>query len=615
VEIIGKINKENFIDIKMADYHISDIYQGGYSSLDSGYGPVFTGYRTSVSKLGLSTDPRTANILKEVSEKIAPGEKVVELSLIQPETFEAIPKQHLKEIQRLSKLTGVEITVHGPLIDASGVSQQGFSEHQREIAERKILQAIERSHEINPHGNIPVTFHTANQLPGARYSKDKEGKEFKEFMPVVNQITGEITGAKTQEGYFPGSEEGKWIEKKQYSVEKQLDIMNRSEWENSLQQLITPKEHADRILRETYPLVMDIHSKIKSGEVKTEDLTFPQQQVFSRFENAQEQLKDINEHLNSLFSKAYKAYDAKKDERGINYLKEVAQNFHETAGEEKDIMGFSTALNGFMKNLRVLSEPRFPIGAPQVYVPAEEYATEKSIETFGNAAWSSYKKFGEKSPIINIENPPAGFGLSRAEDLKKLVEGSRNKFVENAVKNGMAEDKAKLEAEKLIGVTWDVGHINQLRQFGFSGKDIIKEAEKIAPLVKHVHLSDNFGYENVELPMGMGNVDLKEVMEKLGKKGEEARKIVEAAHWWQFQQTNPIGVSMEALGSPIYSMNMAPYWNQAAGVSPGYFGGYGTFLPQINYESFGGGFTQLPTELGGQRQGAGRSRMGGTPME
>ncbi len=599
----------------MADYHISDIYQGGYSSLDSGYGPVFTGYRTSVSKLGLSTDPRTANILKEVSEKIAPGEKVVELSLIQPETFEAIPKQHLKEIQRLSKLTGVEITVHGPLIDASGVSQQGFSEHQREIAERKILQAIERSHEINPHGNIPVTFHTANQLPGARYSKDKEGKEFKEFMPVVNQITGEITGAKTQEGYFPGSEEGKWIEKKQYSVEKQLDIMNRSEWENSLQQLITPKEHADRILRETYPLVMDIHSKIKSGEVKTEDLTFPQQQVFSRFENAQEQLKDINEHLNSLFSKAYKAYDAKKDERGINYLKEVAQNFHETAGEEKDIMGFSTALNGFMKNLRVLSEPRFPIGAPQVYVPAEEYATEKSIETFGNAAWSSYKKFGEKSPIINIENPPAGFGLSRAEDLKKLVEGSRNKFVENAVKNGMAEDKAKLEAEKLIGVTWDVGHINQLRQFGFSGKDIIKEAEKIAPLVKHVHLSDNFGYENVELPMGMGNVDLKEVMEKLGKKGEEARKIVEAAHWWQFQQTNPIGVSMEALGSPIYSMNMAPYWNQAAGVSPGYFGGYGTFLPQINYESFGGGFTQLPTELGGQRQGAGRSRMGGTPME
>jgi sugar phosphate isomerase/epimerase len=601
----------------MADYHISDIYQGGASSLDSGYGPVFTGYRTSVSKLGLSTDPRTANILKEVSEKIAPGEKVIELSLIQPENFEAIPKQHLKEIQRLSKLTGVEITVHGPLIDASGVSQQGFNEQQREIAERKILQAIERSHEINPNGNIPVTFHTANQLPGARYSKDEQGKEFKEFMPVVNQITGEITGARTQEGYFPGDKDSKdkWIEKKQYSVEKQLDIMNRNEWENSLQQLITPKEHADRILRETYPLVMDIHSRIKSGEIKLEDLTFPQQQAFSRFENAQEQLKDVNEHLNSLFSKAYKAYDAKKDERGINYLKEVAQNFHETVGEEKSVMGFSTALNGFMKNLRVLSEPHFPIGAPQVYVPAEEYAIEKSVETFGNAAWSSYKKFGEKAPIINIENPPAGFGLSRAEDLKKLVEGSRKKFVENAVKNGISENNAKLEAEKLIGVTWDVGHINQLRQFGFSGKDIIKEAEKIAPLVKHVHLSDNFGYENVELPMGMGNVDLKEVMQKLGKNGEEARKIVEAAHWWQFQQTNPIGVSMEALGSPIYSMNMAPYWNQAAGVNPGYFGGYGTFLPQINYETFGGGFSQLPTELGGQRQGGGRSRMGGTPME
>ena len=95
----------------MADYRISDIYQGGYSSLDSGYGPVFTGYRAPVSKLGVSTDPRTANILKEISEKIAPGEKVIELSIIDlGSPIEAIPKQHFDEARRLSKLAGVEIT-------------------------------------------------------------------------------------------------------------------------------------------------------------------------------------------------------------------------------------------------------------------------------------------------------------------------------------------------------------------------------------------------------------------------------------------------------------------------------------------------------------------------
>ena len=56
-----------------------------------------------------------------------------------------------------------------------------------------------------------------------------------------------------------------------------------------------------------------------------------------------------------------------------------------------------------------------------------------------------------------------------------------------------------------------------LRKEGYSEKDIVKQTEIIAPFVKHVHLSDNFGFEHTELPMGMGNVPLKEIMEKLQK--------------------------------------------------------------------------------------------------
>ena len=595
------------------NYIIGDLYQGGYSSLNpNNEGELFTDYRTSAGSLGLSTDPRTANILKEVSDKLAPGEKVVELSLIQPEILEAIPKQHLKEINRLSKLTGVEITMHGPLIDASGVTQQGFDNQQREIAERKILQAIEKGHEINPKGNVPVTFHTANQLPGARYSKTEKGEEI-EMMPVVNQETGQITAVKKELKHFPimVDQEGGIIPTEKgevLDVNRQLNIMNNSEWNNSLQQLIIPKEHADRIIAETYPLTGEIIQKIQSGEINPANLTPTQQQVFSIFKNASEQLHDIHSHLNVLFNKAY-TYgpdNQKKD------LKEIADGFGKAISTEKaqtDPRIQSEAIQHLMENLRK-SNIR-----PQIYKSAEKYALEKSKETFGNAAWSSYKKFGSKSPIISIENPPAGFGLSRAEDLKNMVEGSREKFVENAKKEGMSESVAKREAEKLIGVTWDVGHINQLRQFGFTSEDIIKEAGKVAPLVKHIHLSDNFGMENVELPMGMGNVDLKEVMEKLGEKGEKAKKIIEAAHWWQHQQTSPVGATLEALGSPIYSMHMSPYWNQIAGMQEGYFGGYGSMLPPVNYETFGAGFSNLPAELGGQRTGATGGRMSGRPME
>jgi hypothetical protein len=191
---------------------------------------------------------------------------------------------------------------------------------------------------------------------------------------------------------------------------------------------------------------------------------------------------------------------------------------------------------------------------------------------------------------------------------------SRDKFIENAVKEGMPEKEARNASEKMIGVTWDVGHINMLRKFGFSEEDIVKESAKIAPLLKHVHLSDNFGFEHTELPMGMGNVPIQKIMEKLGQKGFEAMKVIEAGNWWQHFKTSPFQQTLETFGSPIYGMKMAPYWNQAV-TTQGYFSGYGQILPQINYETMGSGFSTLPAELGGQRQTGGRSRMSGSPME
>jgi hypothetical protein len=60
---------------------------------------------------------------------------------------------------------------------------------------------------------------------------------------------------------------------------------------------------------------------------------------------------------------------------------------------------------------------------------------------------------------------------------------------------------------------------------------------------------------------------------------------------------------------------MSPYWNQSLGYEQGYFGGYGAMLPQGNYDMAGAGFSQLPSELGGQRQGAQGGRMSGRGME
>ena len=51
-----------------------------------------------------------------------------------------------------------------------------------------------------------------------------------------------------------------------------------------------------------------------------------------------------------------------------------------------------------------------------------EFITDKSSESFANIAINAYKKFGDNAPIISIENPPGGGGLSHGEDLRKVVD-------------------------------------------------------------------------------------------------------------------------------------------------------------------------------------------------
>lgn len=579
-------------------YKISDIYQGGYSSFAPTYGSTFTGYRTSASSLGISTDPRVADVLTEFSTKIAPGTRTVELSMITPAIFESVPKQHLKEIQRLAKLTGTDVTVHGPLIEPSGMTQQGYSEISRESNERQMLQAIERSHEINPNGNIPVTFHSSAQLPGPEIQKTKEGEEIR-GQYVVNSEQGSIAGmVRIKERYFPGEEK--------MDIKTEIGKYNEESWNGQLTKLGYETERATEYIRAAGPTAIIAQKEKETGV----PLTSEEKRAVRDYNIGVNYLNSSYRELRDLFNIAYNN-GTTEDKKILNEFKEKISKKADEIEKNKDT---TKALEIRQEIIDEGLDVFKKINIPSIYKPLDEFARDKTTTTFGNVAFQSYKKFGDNAPIISIENPPAGSGFARGEDLKNIVEDSRRKFVENAVKQGMPENEAKKAAEKLIGVTWDVGHINMLRKFGFEDKDLIKEAEKVAPYVKHVHLSDNFGMEHTELPMGMGNVPFKDEMKALGKNAEKAKKIIETGNWWQHFKTSPVYESFVSMGSPIYGMK-APYFNQALGLQQGYFGGYGAFLPQGNYETFGAGFFNLPTELGGQRPQTTGGRMSGRPME
>ena len=577
------------------DNNTSEIYQGGYSSLSPKYGSIFTNYRVNPRTLGMTTDPRTANIVKDAATKFHTGARHIEVSAVSPEVFESIPNEQLKEMNRLSKLVGATVSVHGPILEPSGLTKEGFSESNRQGVERQMISAVQRSHLVNPDESIPVTFHSSASLQDIIPEKGKTAEGVMVIMPE----SGKYGLIPIKERTFPG-------EGKKADAKEEIERYNREHWLENIDQLgQRVKMIGDEITKPEITTILSEAEKRANKELTEEEIKAEKQ-----FLRSATYLNSSYGDLKQLFESAEVNCSDIEKERINQFYKEIESKAKEINKNPKEIKSALIMREILDDGIEVLKELN-----PKIIVDMNEFTKDKAAETISNVALKSYKEFKDKAPFLSIENPPAGGAFGRGEDLRGMIEEARKKFTEKAVKGGMKEADAKKAAEKMIGITWDVGHINMIRKYGYESEDIVKETEKVAPFVKHIHLSDNFGLDHTELPMGMGNVPVKEILEKLGKEGFDAKKIIEAGNWWQHFQTPPFKETLEAFGSPIYSMNMAPYWNQNLGFQQDYSSGYGQMLPQTNYEMFGAGFSRLPMELGGQKGGAEGNRMSGRPME
>ncbi len=609
-------------------------YEGGYSALDSEFNRKekddllfgFRDVRVSAGNLSMATDPRTANQIAEVTTKLNTGVKNIEVSVITPEVFESIPEQHLEEINRISKLTGVDISVHGLLLEPSGITQQGYSEVNREGIERQMLMNVERASKISPGGVI--TFHSTSGVPEAVETvlvKDDEGRliEKKRAVVVIDPRTGRMAPLRdVTERYFPQHEGQEFTGKLlAFDPKTELNRINEESWRDQLRNLNFNVIRGNESVTREGSLVNDaIMREVDEQGLEVLDKFGPEKklaegQYYQRKEGEQI-LRSAYREMRELFDLAYKKAKENAEKTGnksdLQKLKEFASDIKINKLNEKSKEYDSSYLPEVVREgANILGK----VENPNYYVPLHDFVLEKSSTTFGDVAFKAYEKLGDKAPIVSIENPPAGSGFSKAEDIKQLIEASRDKFVQNAVQSGKySRSEAKEASEKMIGATWDVGHINMLKKYGYTDKELIKQAETIAPFVKHVHLSDNFGMDHTELPMGMGNVPFKEELKAIKKAGFEGKQVVEVGNWWQHFKTPPIGETLEALGSPLYSMRMSPYWNQIRATYGNYFSGYGPILPEQHFSMYGAGFSSLPQELGGQVPGK-QSRFSGAPNE
>jgi sugar phosphate isomerase/epimerase len=583
-------------------YKINDIYQGGISSFKPDYGDIFTGYHVSARQLGAPTKIDDVNQMNQVNMLLNQGIVPIEVGVLKPKDFESIPTEMFKEINRKAKLAGAKISVHAPIIEASGIGEQGYDEVSRHLAEKQLMSVVDRTAPMNEKGGMSITVHSSG-LPGTQYTMTPKGKE-KTRIVVVDRSTGKLTTAfKPEETYYPSREGEVEIE----TPEQQVEKINSSQWDNELSQLIHYKENADKIITQNLPLIPEeTLKKLMQKKLKYSDLDPVQRQAFSHIKNAETYLSDAQKKATGLFDKAFKLAKT-EDER--KKLIEVSKEYNKVVKQNPTIQGHADGVQALIRDLSEIQ--------PQLYEDVEDYALEHSAKTFGNVAFHAFEKYKDKAPVINIENfMGSESAFSMGDELSKLIKESRNKFVENAVKKGYSESEAKEHAEKTIGVTLDVGHLNVAKKHGFKDEDLLKEVAKISKDVKHVHLTDNFGSEDVHLIPGQGNVPTKEILKKLSDAGFKGTQVVEAAPGGvQLLGSKTFSKILEAMGSPVFANSQTPYWNQSLGLYQGYSGDFGHMLPQLNYETFGAGFSQLPKELGGQRQSSAGSRMSGRPME
>jgi hypothetical protein len=605
----------------MADYTIENIYQGGTSSFTPSYGNVFTGYRVKASELGMTTDPRGANQIQQLNQSLNQGAVPIEVGVLNPQTFDQIPRQHFEEMNRVAKLTGAKLSLHAPLIEPSGMNDQGWSQAGQKLAEQQLTDVVIRAADLDKDGNVPITIHSAG-IPGSEYEIDDQGKKILKKLVVVDRDTGKPAPVLEQEKvYYPDARrmKGKTLEEgRTETPEERLEILNGSRWDQEVSQLFFNKERADEILQQNYPQIQDLIEGIGRKEIDPNDLTKTQQQVLQHYQNVEFYLDDNQQHVQGLFNKAWK-YGTEEDHKK---LKEISERFQKELGDAKhNLIDQSRAVHNLLTGLKMDVRP-------ELFQPIEEFAIEKSAQTFANVAANAYAKLKDKAPIISIENmmPGMAFALKKEGEgglpgMNELILESKKKFVEKVTKPkdkgglGLSEKEAQKQADRMIGMTFDVGHLNIAKKDKFKDEHLRKEIEAVAKHVKHVHITDNFGYSDSHLPPGMGNVPIKELMEELEKQGFSGRKILEVGGWFEHFKTSPYEMSLEAFGSPIYSMKMGPYWNESADFQQGYMGGFGMMLPQTNYQTFGAGFAQLPTELGGQVGGGQGNRMSGRPME
>src|SRR3989338_2837786 len=545
-------------------------------------------FQRRASKLGSPTSPMTPKQLEEMSKRLNEGLKNVEIGAIQPETFDTIPKEHFQEVRRLAKLTDTNMSMHAPIVDPAGFqqSQDGagvWSEQLRKNTVNQISSFFDRAAymiEKDEKKDIPVVVHASSmfsrQQEEGLVDPNNPEKKLYRAMAAVNQDTGQITVLHHKERIRPGTDK-----KELFDVYKSLQSINKTTWDEEKLKLLSYEKDARGLIE--FDSTGQIDTEKSNSEYATLYLNTTKERgiiqshidsletdmhskfldMFDKMSKIKEDtyFKNLDERSWDIHSKKIQALRDHIDKMQVTYnnlaQREISPLYSELERlyQKKDYVGFEAIrrkieekekqkpemkVKASKEQRRVVMQHLGELPDPQTWVPLEGFAREKASQTVAEVMLRQFEKHKDKSPICALENWAPDKALSTGEGLRGLVEESRKKFVDLLIKEkDISRSEATVLAEKLIGATWDVGHINEIRRSGIKTEEelkkrVIEETRRLTEgknIVKHLHITDNFGFGDSHLPPGMGNVPIKEIIEELEKQGFTERGIVEAGNF------------------------------------------------------------------------------------
>ncbi len=641
----------------------------------------------SFGNMGTSLNPAQANQLQQLNQMISAGPGGTEITTLQRNVWETIPKEHFEDMRRLGILTGVEPTIHSPLFEPAGVEQgQGggitVSEDLRKTEIRRINDMLDKAITLmdprHPR-NVSVNIHPTATFPGTIYRIadetlkadgevfKEEGKEYVETDFAIDPATGQVAPLKFEVKYYPPQKSGEKEHMKVWTPAERLENMNVTNWENEVASTFGATEFQEKQMRATLqqigehgftPQLKTLLAKIERDTSSKMHELYDDVRRHSVFEKdnwyklGTEEQKDLTKYKDE-YDKLKKAALDKSDET-LRAREDVAKKLQAATLEEErvplahmmkqlqhqELSNWADFFNGLVQKTNAEGERVF---APRKFVPLQEFATEKASDTFAQAAVHSFETAQKKArelaekqkiivdplniaPMVNLENMPANqMAFGRAGQMIKLIEDTRQKTIGYLEKKGYGHDEAKRIAERIVGATWDVGHINLLRPSGFGKNEILDEARKIAPFVRHFHVTDNFGTTDAHLAPGQGNAIPLEQIEEIKKTAKiplGTKEIIEIGGFVEHHRVSPWPDTLAYFNSPIYETEAGPAWSENSGdigstyffASSRYVAGFGNILPEPHFGMYGAGFSGLPTALGAPMPGQDRSRFSGTPM-